>query len=100
MLVYQRINQSIETSHKRTVTRLANPQECPDLINVQPSMRWTALHQAAFNGDAEVAAFLLEKGEDGEDESQDESSIGYFGHIYNIYDIIYIYYIYNIYLYI
>jgi len=39
-------------------------QECPDLINVQPSMRWTALHQAAFNGDAEVAAFLLEKGAD------------------------------------
>mmetsp|Transcript_35487 Transcript_35487/g.57090 ORF Transcript_35487/g.57090 Transcript_35487/m.57090 type:complete len:277 (+) Transcript_35487:34-864(+) len=37
-------------------------QESPDLINVQPSMRWTALHQAAFNGDAEVAAFLLEKG--------------------------------------
>jgi ankyrin repeat protein len=72
---------------------LANPQECPDLINVQPSMRWTALHQAAFNGDAEVAAFLLEKGEDGEDESQDESSIGYFGHIYNIYDIIYILYL-------
>eukprot|EP00435_Cladocopium_sp_Y103_P033538 s404_g8.t1 len=39
-------------------------QECPDLINVQPSMRWTALHQAAFNGDAEIAGFLLEKGAD------------------------------------
>ena len=39
-------------------------KETPDLINVQPSMRWTALHQAAFDGNADIAAFLLEKGAD------------------------------------
>eukprot|EP00434_Breviolum_minutum_P037200 symbB.v1.2.032978.t1/scaffold4020.1/size47400/11 len=39
-------------------------QENPDLINVQPSMRWTALHQAAFDGNAEMADFLLKQGAD------------------------------------
>lgn len=34
----------------------------PDLINVQPCGRWTALHQAAYEGNAEVAKYLLEKG--------------------------------------
>lgn len=60
-------------------------EENPDLINVQPSMRWTALHQdrkkrslrtespwkmtdavlepqAAFDGNAEMADFLLKQG--------------------------------------
>eukprot|EP00927_Polykrikos_kofoidii_P033149 TRINITY_DN2805_c0_g1_i1.p1 TRINITY_DN2805_c0_g1~~TRINITY_DN2805_c0_g1_i1.p1 ORF type:complete len:287 (-),score=81.20 TRINITY_DN2805_c0_g1_i1:69-929(-) len=36
--------------------------EKSDLINVQPCGRWTALHQAAFNGNKEVAELLLEKG--------------------------------------
>ncbi|CAE7162361.1 Tnks [Symbiodinium pilosum] len=39
-------------------------QETPDLINAQPSMRWTALHQAAFEGNAEIAKFLLDQGAD------------------------------------
>ncbi|CAE7204223.1 ANKEF1 [Symbiodinium natans] len=39
-------------------------QETPDLINVQPSNRWTALHQAAYEGNAEIVNFLLEKGAD------------------------------------
>ncbi|CAJ1445849.1 unnamed protein product [Effrenium voratum] len=36
----------------------------PDLINVQPSMRWTALHQAAFDGNKDIATYLLEQGAD------------------------------------
>mmetsp|Transcript_28897 Transcript_28897/g.68088 ORF Transcript_28897/g.68088 Transcript_28897/m.68088 type:complete len:269 (+) Transcript_28897:41-847(+) len=39
-------------------------EETPDLINAQPSMRWSALHQAAYEGNAEMASFLLEKGAD------------------------------------
>eukprot|EP00440_Ansanella_granifera_P037446 gb/GFBE01040627.1/.p1 GENE.gb/GFBE01040627.1/~~gb/GFBE01040627.1/.p1 ORF type:complete len:272 (+),score=86.55 gb/GFBE01040627.1/:1-816(+) len=39
-------------------------EAAPDLINVQPCMRWTALHQAAYEGNAEMATFLLEKGAD------------------------------------
>jgi len=38
--------------------------ETPDLINVQPCGRWTALHQAAFEGNADMAKYLLEKGAD------------------------------------
>lgn len=34
----------------------------PDLINVQPCGRWTALHQAAYEGNEEMAKYLLEKG--------------------------------------
>jgi len=34
----------------------------PDLVNVQPAGRWTALHQAAFEGNKEIAEFLLDKG--------------------------------------
>eukprot|EP00411_Alexandrium_monilatum_P041628 CAMPEP_0175389768 /NCGR_PEP_ID=MMETSP0095-20121207/31061_1 /TAXON_ID=311494 /ORGANISM="Alexandrium monilatum, Strain CCMP3105" /LENGTH=315 /DNA_ID=CAMNT_0016688293 /DNA_START=17 /DNA_END=964 /DNA_ORIENTATION=- len=36
----------------------------PDLINVQPAGRWTALHQAAFAGDKEMSEWLVEKGSD------------------------------------
>lgn len=31
----------------------------PRLLNVQPARRWSALHQAAFNGNAEIVNFLL-----------------------------------------
>lgn len=41
-------------------------EQTPDLINVQPCGRWTALHQAAFNGNEEMVSFLLEKGADRE----------------------------------
>ncbi|CAK9059101.1 unnamed protein product, partial [Durusdinium trenchii] len=34
----------------------------PGLVNVQPSMRWSALHQAAEAGDEGAVRFLLEKG--------------------------------------
>lgn len=37
-------------------------KDTPDLINVQPAGRWSALHQAAYEGNAEIAGFLLEKG--------------------------------------
>lgn len=34
--------------------------ECnPALVTVQPGMRWSALHQAAYCGDADVVSFLL-----------------------------------------
>lgn len=36
----------------------------PDLINVQPAGRWTALHQAAFEGNADMCTFLTGKGAD------------------------------------
>ena len=34
----------------------------PELINVQPSGRWSALHQAVHAGNAFVVAFLLSHG--------------------------------------
>uniref|UniRef100_A0A7S1SA98 Uncharacterized protein n=1 Tax=Alexandrium catenella TaxID=2925 RepID=A0A7S1SA98_ALECA len=34
----------------------------PDLINAQPAGRWTALHQAAFEGNKDMAEFLVRKG--------------------------------------
>eukprot|EP00927_Polykrikos_kofoidii_P060605 TRINITY_DN55543_c0_g1_i1.p1 TRINITY_DN55543_c0_g1~~TRINITY_DN55543_c0_g1_i1.p1 ORF type:complete len:693 (+),score=137.30 TRINITY_DN55543_c0_g1_i1:76-2154(+) len=36
----------------------------PALVNVQPSKRWTALHQAAEAGEEEMVAFLLAQGAD------------------------------------
>eukprot|EP00933_Yihiella_yeosuensis_P035159 TRINITY_DN28635_c0_g1_i2.p1 TRINITY_DN28635_c0_g1~~TRINITY_DN28635_c0_g1_i2.p1 ORF type:complete len:272 (-),score=87.32 TRINITY_DN28635_c0_g1_i2:48-863(-) len=39
-------------------------EESPHLVNVQPAGRWTALHQAAFNGSGAMVGFLLEKGAD------------------------------------
>ena len=33
----------------------------PTLINVQPALRWTALHQAAFLGRPDMVVYLLEK---------------------------------------
>lgn len=38
--------------------------ESPDLVNVQPAGRWSALHQAAFNGDSDAVSFLLAAGAD------------------------------------
>lgn len=37
-------------------------RETPDLINVQPCGRWTALHQAAYEGNADMAKELLALG--------------------------------------
>lgn len=37
-------------------------KETPDLVNVQPAGRWSALHQAAFEGNAAIATFLIEQG--------------------------------------
>lgn len=31
----------------------------PALVNVRPAMRWSALHQAAFSGNADAVCFLL-----------------------------------------
>lgn len=39
-------------------------RETPGLINVQPCGRWTALHQAAFEGNGGVAKQLLDLGAD------------------------------------
>lgn len=39
-------------------------RETPDLINVQPCGRWTALHQAAFEGNAGVVQELIDLGAD------------------------------------
>lgn len=39
-------------------------RETPDLINVKPCGRWTALHQAAFEGNADVCRTLLDLGAD------------------------------------
>lgn len=39
-------------------------ERTPDLINVQPAGRWSALHQAAYEGNGEMAQFLLSKGAD------------------------------------
>lgn len=39
-------------------------ERTPDLINVQPAGRWSALHQAAYEGNGEIAQFLLSKGAD------------------------------------
>ena len=36
----------------------------PRLVNVQPSGRWSALHQAAASGEREVVEWLLSKGAD------------------------------------
>lgn len=36
----------------------------PGLVNVQPAMRWSALHQAAEAGDEAAVSFLLERGAD------------------------------------
>eukprot|EP00928_Gymnodinium_smaydae_P039238 TRINITY_DN26843_c0_g2_i1.p1 TRINITY_DN26843_c0_g2~~TRINITY_DN26843_c0_g2_i1.p1 ORF type:complete len:541 (+),score=79.38 TRINITY_DN26843_c0_g2_i1:58-1680(+) len=33
----------------------------PTLVGVQPAQRWSALHQAAASGDADIVRFLLEK---------------------------------------
>jgi len=41
-------------------------KETPDLINAQPCGRWTALHQAAFEGNATVCKELMEMGADPE----------------------------------
>lgn len=38
--------------------------ETPGLINVQPAGRWTALHQAAYEGNADMCTFLTGKGAD------------------------------------
>lgn len=43
----------------------------PDLVNVRPAGRWSALHQASFGGDKEMASFLLEKGADPNAETRD-----------------------------
>ena len=32
----------------------------PALVDVQPAMRWSALHQAAFSGSAGAVCFLLD----------------------------------------
>jgi len=40
-----------------TVKRLVN--EKPAIVSVQPSMRWSALHQAAHSGSADAVCFLL-----------------------------------------
>jgi ankyrin repeat protein len=40
-----------------TVKRLVNAK--PSIVNVQPAMRWSALHQAAFAGSADAVCFLL-----------------------------------------
>jgi len=39
-------------------------KETPDLINVQPSGRWTALHQAAYSGQADICKELVGLGAD------------------------------------
>lgn len=39
-------------------------RECPDLINVHPCGRWSVLHQAAFEGNADVCKQLLGLGAD------------------------------------
>ena len=36
----------------------------PNLVNVTPSDRWSALHQAALSGDAEAVKLLLRFGAD------------------------------------
>jgi len=36
----------------------------PDLINVQPGGRWSALHQAAHEGNRRMVRFLIERGAD------------------------------------
>merc|ERR1712008_517953 len=38
--------------------------EEPDLVNVQPTGRWSALHQAAFTGDASAVSLLLKRSAD------------------------------------
>ena len=38
--------------------------EHPDLINVQPAGRWSALHQFAEKGDVEAVRYLLKRGAD------------------------------------
>merc|ERR1719373_1297162 len=37
-------------------------KEWPKIVNVQPSGRWSALHQAAESGNAEAVKFLLAHG--------------------------------------
>eukprot|EP00913_Durusdinium_trenchii_P033252 g31129.t1 len=39
-------------------------EETPELVNVQPAGRWSALHQFAENGDADAVRYLLEMGAD------------------------------------
>lgn len=34
----------------------------PDLVNVQPAGRWTALHQAAYEGNGDITTYLLDQG--------------------------------------
>lgn len=45
--------------------------ESPDLVNVQPAGRWSALHQAAFDGNSDAVTFLLEAGADPKAASRD-----------------------------
>merc|ERR1712188_89107 len=39
-------------------------EQDPTYTNVQPSGRWTALHQACYTGDAGMVKFLLDRGAD------------------------------------
>eukprot|EP00747_Dinoflagellata_sp_TGD_P185340 gnl/TRDRNA2_/TRDRNA2_41842_c0_seq2.p1 gnl/TRDRNA2_/TRDRNA2_41842_c0~~gnl/TRDRNA2_/TRDRNA2_41842_c0_seq2.p1 ORF type:complete len:288 (+),score=86.81 gnl/TRDRNA2_/TRDRNA2_41842_c0_seq2:37-864(+) len=42
----------------------AKLESSPDLINAQPCHRWTACHQAAFEGNKDMVEFLIKKGAD------------------------------------